>query len=188
MRALLTLAFLWALLAPALARQECYTHELNHEVTITVDEREMVLHQPGKDTPMRMMGAGTGLPLTSAREEDGTSHLLRFLDGDLLFDMDLYEHGCPLDRTWVDRECERVLISQASPHSDYVSFYYLEPGQPITDCAATSPFPSTRFNELKCSSGRVLKVDADDYDFIIVDGIEMPAFSGPLPCRPDMRP
>jgi hypothetical protein len=133
-------------------------------------------------------GAGTGIPFTAAFEEDGTEHRFRSIGRDLIFDMIIYTLGCPADVTWVDRECKRILISQTSAYSDDVRFYYLEPGQPLTDCTTTGPFSHTRFNELRCSSGRSMKVDANDYRDIMVDGIEMSQHDGLLPCGPLSKP
>jgi hypothetical protein len=190
MRRLLVAVFMSALMSPASAWEYCYTSEMHPEVTITVDGRDMVLHSGDEDVPLTRRGAGTGFPFAEAVEEDGTVHPFRYIDGDLLFDMIVYTRGCPADATWVDRECKHVLISQASTDKDYIRFFYLEPGQLLTDCTPTGPFPfrHTRFNELRCSSGRSLKVDADDYRNITVDGIEMSQHDGPLPCGPLSKP
>jgi hypothetical protein len=188
MRWLLVPFFVVAIASPASAWEYCYTSELYPDDTVTVDSSEMVLHRGDEAIPLTTRGAGTGIPLAEAVEEGGTVHTFRYLDRDLLFDMVIYTLGCPADVTWVDSECKRILISQASTNNYDTRFYYLEPGQPLTDCTTTGPFRHTRFNELRCSSGRSLKVDADDYRNITVDGIEMSQHDGPLPCGPLSKP
>lgn len=188
MRWWLVLVFTAALTSPAAAWDYCYTSEVDPQLTIIVRDGELVRSDGQETTTMTTMGAGTGIPFTEATEPDGTTHSFRFIGGDLVFDMVIYELGCPTDMTWVDSECERILISQSTPYARATRFYYLEPGHPLTDCTTPTPFENTRFNELRCSSGRTMKVDTDDYRVITVDGIEMSLYDGSFPCGPLSKP
>jgi hypothetical protein len=86
MRCLLVAVLMSALMSPASAWEYCYTSEMQPEVSITVDGRDMVLHSGGEDVPLTTRSAGTGIPFADAVEEDGTVHAFRYIDRDLLFD------------------------------------------------------------------------------------------------------
>jgi hypothetical protein len=105
-----------------------------------------------------------------------------FIGDTLVVDMVPYELGCPGGLVWKDMLCARTLISQVDPYVRNARFYYEERGSPITTCDLPAPFRVGEVADLKCSSGKSLKMDATKYPIPVVDGTEMAPYDGELPC------
>src|SRR2546430_2698242 len=91
---LLVLAFPTA----SAAATRCYSTFDDPSITITDDTEDiytLVKKIDGKTIKMRTMSGGTGLHIRVAYEDDGTSHLYRYVGDTLIMDMDTYELGCP---------------------------------------------------------------------------------------------
>jgi hypothetical protein len=186
MRCWLMLVFVFASLSAPRAAERCYTSEVDLSATITDDGTDngptLVMMEGGKTIVMSTMGAGTGIQFRVAKEDGGETHAYRYFGNTLVMDMVAYERGCPGDHSWIDRECSRVLISQGDPSFQWSTFYFLEPGQPITNCSLPAPFEMGAIVNLQCASGHTLQMDAREYPRLTVDGIEMLIYDGPLPC------
>jgi hypothetical protein len=175
-----------AVSAEAQGMERCYTSEFDWTTTIIDDgtgSGTLVKTRNGKSTVMTTMSAGTGLNYRQAVEEDGTAHFYRYVGDMLIMDMTAYSLGCPGGHNWIDETCSRVLISQVDAYARTAIFYFVEPEHPITTCAAPAPFEQGTVVDLQCSSGKTLHMDATDYPIVMVDGIEMLLYFGPLPCR-----
>jgi hypothetical protein len=172
------------------AAERCYTSEVDQITTITDDGTDngplVWKRSDGRTTVMSTMSAGTGLQFRVAIEENGASHNYRYIGDMLLFDMNAYTLGCPGGHSWVDAQCSRVLISQVDAYAETALLYYLEPGEPLTDCVLPTPFKTGETVDVECSSGKKLHIDAGDYPALLVDDVEMVLHDGDLPCtRPN---
>jgi hypothetical protein len=166
------------------AADSCYSNPAYPELTMTYGDSGLVYHRGDETTVMTLNGGGgTGIAARSAIEADGTEHEYMFIGDTLIVDMVPYEPGCPGGLVWTDMLCTQTLISQVDPYVRNARFYYEERGSPLTTCSLPAPFRAGEVVDLKCSSGKSLKVDATNYPLLVVGGTEMTVYDGDLPCH-----
>jgi hypothetical protein len=167
---------------------ECYVSAENPDWTLSEETtklgRGLIWMQGRKRIELSTGGMGTGtLARAATEEESGEIHTYLYVRGVLVFDMVPYEPAwCPGDRTWVDKDCKRVLISQGKAWSDLITYYFVDADKPVTTCQTAVPPQQGHFVTLECDSGRKIRLDSRDFLTATVDGIEMRVFDGPLPC------
>jgi hypothetical protein len=136
--------------------------------------------QGKKRVELTVGSIGTGIVAQMATEDDGKMHTYLSLPDLIVLDMVPYERGCPGDRTWVDKDCKRVLISQSNVWSDAVTYYFTDGGSPVRTCWVSDP---QNPDMLQCGSGRKMSFDGTDLTRLILDGTEMQPLDGDLPCN-----
>jgi hypothetical protein len=188
MRLLLFLAIFLCLTIPVRAEHQprCYASVENPDWTLTDGSTKQgagfVWMQGKKRIELTVGGIGTGIVASMATEENGKVHTYLYVRDILILDMVPYEPGCPNDRTWVDKDCKRVLISQANAWSELVAYYFIDGANPVTDCWVSDLLEDGPVHDLECSSGRRIKLDTRDLTRITVDGVEMRTLDTGLPC------
>jgi hypothetical protein len=187
MSAYLLLALVLAFPAASSAATRCYSSLDDSDVTITDDTNDIdtLVMKVGNETiVMRTESGGTGSPFRQADEPDGTTHLYRYIGDMLIMDTNVYYLGCPGGHTWVNDKCSSVLITQVDAYAEVAQFYYSEEGLPITTCLPPAAFKDGEVITVKCTSGRVLRVDAHDYPTTLkVNGESMRSWEWQLPCK-----
>jgi hypothetical protein len=165
------------------AADSCYSNPVYPEITVTYGDGGLVYHNGDQTIVMTDNGSGgTGIAARSAIEADGTEHQYMFVGDTLVVDMVPYELGCPGGHVWWDMICGHILISQVDPYVRNARFYYEERGSSLTTCDLSAPFKVGEVADLKCSSGKTLKMDATKYPTLVVDGTELLLYDGELPC------
>jgi hypothetical protein len=186
MRICLLLAFILAFSNASFAATRCYTLLEDPEVTATDDTNDiytLVMKSGNNTTVLRTESAGTGMAFRQATEPNGTVHLYRYEGDMLIIDINVYYLGCRGGHTWVNDKCSRVLITQVDAYAEAAQFYYSEDGVPITTCLPPA-FKDGEVVTVKCTSGRVLQVDAHNYPMTLkVNGEEMRSWRWQLPCK-----
>lgn len=101
---LMSAAMAFLLLSPAASRAEtgdCFRLEYDPverkrpDWTLTEAEHwTLIWSRDGQVTRLITGSGGSGIPVRVAAEPDGTLHSYRYLDGKLIFDMEVYEPGC----------------------------------------------------------------------------------------------
>lgn len=77
---------------------------------------------------------------------------------------------------WLDIECRRVVMTP-----DGQNYYYTRPDAPMTACVLASKGKADA--NLTCEDGTKPKVELmADNRTVIVDGVELNFYEGPLPC------
>jgi hypothetical protein len=184
---LLVAGILWMIaVARADEQPTCYTSAENPDWTltdaVTKDGAGFVWMQGKKRVELTVGSIGTGIVARMATEANGKVHTYLSLPNLLVLDMVPYEAGCPGDRTWVDKDCKRVLISQSNASSSDVAYYFMDDGRPVTNCWVSDPENSAPVHTLECGSGRKMSFDSTDLTRLFLDGTEMRPLNGDLPC------
>ena len=74
-------------------------------------------------------------------------------------------------------------MTQLDAYAYYAQFYFSEDTLLITTCLPPSAFKDGKVVTMKCTSGRVLQVDAHDYPMTLkVNGEDMRSYEWQLPC------
>ena len=186
MRLCLLLAFVLIFSTSSSAATRCYTLLEDPDVTATDDTNDiytLVMKSGNKTTVLRTESAGTGMAFRQATEPDGKIHLYRYVGDMLIIDINVYYLGCQGGHTWVNDNCSRVLITQVDAYAEATQFYYSENRVPLTTCLPPAAFKDGEVVTMKCTSGRVLQVDAHDYPMTLkVNGEGMRSWQWQLPC------
>jgi len=183
MKALATVA-LFLLATPALA-SKCYRHETDPDWTVIENDPgvspEFVVREHDVITEYDSMSVGTGMNRRTLVSEGARTVLYRYIGDDLLIDNELFHPGCTVDRTWVDSAYTHVLIARDErPDSSY---YFIDAGQPVTTCRVVESSFDGEAVDVQCDSRRrTLKLQTRENQMLVLDGVEMKPYAGPLPC------